>query len=103
MSITSPLSSMEAKPSKQISLWHVFTVTCTKVRTSRGLDPTTGLLTALFHPRANVWKEHFEWNRAVLFGRTAIGRATIQTLALNAPALVAVRLALIDEEVFPNE
>src|SRR6184192_315757 len=27
-----------------------------------GLDPITGALTPLFHPRQNIWAEHFTWN-----------------------------------------
>jgi HNH endonuclease len=68
-----------------------------------GVDPATGQMSALFHPRAQVWNEHFAWNGAILMGRTAVGRATVQTLALNAPEFVAVRLALIDEGVYPKE
>src|ERR1700722_18848110 len=28
-----------------------------------GLDPDTGLLTRLFHPRQDNWEEHFGWGR----------------------------------------
>jgi hypothetical protein len=68
-----------------------------------GVDPTTGHMIGLFHPRTQVWNEHFAWNGAAVIGRTAVGRATVQTLALNAPEFVAVRLALIDEGVYPQE
>ena len=34
-----------------------------------GIDPTTGELTRLFHPRRDRWEEHFEWDDAVLLGR----------------------------------
>lgn len=36
----------------------------------------------------------------MLEGRTAIGRATIRVLAMNAPDFLAVRTALIEERVF---
>jgi 5-methylcytosine-specific restriction endonuclease McrA len=26
-----------------------------------GIDPQTGVITELFHPRRNRWDEHFEW------------------------------------------
>ncbi|MEX2315754.1 MAG: hypothetical protein WD669_01290 [Pirellulales bacterium] len=38
---------------------------------------------ALFHPRQHKWSDHFEWQEAVLVGRTSIGRATIELLAIN--------------------
>jgi hypothetical protein len=64
-----------------------------------GLDPATGQLTPLFHPRTEQWLDHFEWRGPVLVGRTAIGRTTIATLALNMPEFVATRAALLDEGV----
>ena len=40
-------------------------------------------LTPLFHPRNDRWTDHFEWNDTVVVGRTAIGRATVELLAMN--------------------
>jgi hypothetical protein len=40
---------------------------------------------------------------AVLGGRTAIGRATIHVLAINGADFLAMRKALIEEQVFPLE
>lgn len=42
-----------------------------------------------------------EWDGAALRAKTAIGRATIEVLAINAPDAIAVREALIEEGVFP--
>ena len=39
-----------------------------------GLDPVTGKLVALFHPRRMKWSRHFRWDGAFLVGRTTIGR-----------------------------
>jgi hypothetical protein len=61
------------------------------------LDPESATLVALFHPRKDRWAHHFEWNGAVIVGRSAIGRATVRVLAMNAPDAVAVREALIAE------
>ena len=66
-----------------------------------GIDPDTGKLTALFHPRRDVWEQHFAWNGAEILGRTPIGRVTIQVLRINLEERVALRQALIDEGVFP--
>ena len=66
-----------------------------------GIDPKTGRVTRLFHPRRDRWRLHFRWHGPVLRGRTAIGRATIATLRINLPHRVAHRAALIAEGVFP--
>src|SRR5438094_9883416 len=53
------------------------------------VDPDSGKVVRLFHPRENVWGEHFTWNGPRLVGRTAIGRATIQALRLNRADAIA--------------
>ena len=65
-----------------------------------GLDPVTGKLVALFHPRLQRWDRQFQWNGSVLFGRTAIGRATIRVLAINHPDAVAFRAELMESGDF---
>jgi hypothetical protein len=66
-----------------------------------GLDPRTGKLTRLFHPRRHKWDRHFRWEGVELVGRTAVGRVTIMVLNLNDPDLAEVRRALLDEGRFP--
>jgi hypothetical protein len=66
-----------------------------------GIDPETGLVTRLFHPRRHKWQRHFEWEGPFLRGRTSVGRATISTLKINLPNRVAHRAALIAERAFP--
>lgn len=66
-----------------------------------GLDPLSGQLTPLFHPRRDYWAGHFEWNGPELVGRTAIGRTTIPVLDVNDPDEVMRRSALMEEGVFP--
>jgi 5-methylcytosine-specific restriction endonuclease McrA len=68
-----------------------------------GIDPRTKRITRLFHPRSDVWSEHFRWDRAVLVGLTGIARSTIAVLAINHPAQIAVRSALIEEGEFAQE
>ncbi|MBE0544674.1 MAG: HNH endonuclease [Verrucomicrobia bacterium] len=65
-----------------------------------GLDPVTGQMTRLFHPRRDHWDEHFHWQQATLIGRTPIGRTTIDVLAMNLPYRIELRMALIEEGVF---
>jgi hypothetical protein len=45
--------------------------------------------------------DHFAWNRPYLVGKTAIGKVTIEVLAINLRYRVAIRTALIEEGVFP--
>jgi HNH endonuclease len=66
-----------------------------------GLDPRTGKLTPLFHPRRQRWSTHFRWQGAYLIGRTAAGRVTVAVLELNDPLRVELRERLIDEGLFP--
>jgi hypothetical protein len=66
-----------------------------------GIDPDTGRIVRLFHPRRHKWSKHFRWEGPSLQGRTAIGRATVATLKINLPNRIAHRAALIDEGVFP--
>src|SRR3990172_8631522 len=61
------------------------------------LDPRTGELVRLFHPRRDDWNEHFFWQGAYLVGRTGIGRATVTLLAVNHPDYVHLRESLIAE------
>ena len=66
-----------------------------------GIDPETGLMTPLFHPRSNDWGQHFAWKHSILAGLSPNGRATIETLAINLRHRVLHRQSLIDEGVFP--
>jgi hypothetical protein len=58
-----------------------------------GYDPETGELTRLYHPRSQSWQEHFERQGAMLIGKTAVGRTTIEVLQLNAEDRLRLRMA----------
>lgn len=60
-----------------------------------GMDPLSETLQPLFHPRRQIWEEHFRWEHALLVGRTAIGRATIRTLQCNAEDMLELRRELL--------
>lgn len=66
-----------------------------------GVDPASGRITPLFHPRRQGWGRHFRWSGPMLVGRTACGRATVEVLAINLDFRIDLRRALIDEGVFP--
>lgn len=55
------------------------------------LDPRTGALVRLFHPRRDVWEEHFERHDGTIRGRTPVGRGTVRLLRMNDPDRVAER------------
>jgi hypothetical protein len=48
-----------------------------------GIDPDSGTLTRLFHPRSDKWADHFNRRGQEIVGLTAIGRATVQVLKMN--------------------
>jgi HNH endonuclease len=60
-----------------------------------GIDPDSGEVTRLFHPRRDDWDEHFQWDGPRLIGLTAIGRTTIDVLAINLPERVEHRQLLL--------
>jgi hypothetical protein len=68
---------------------------CNDIKSNRmyGFDPLTRRTAKLFNPRLQMWTRHFEWHEGgiLVVGRTASGRATVETLRLNRPALVRAR------------
>jgi 5-methylcytosine-specific restriction endonuclease McrA len=58
-----------------------------------GLDPETGSLTRLFHPRSDKWDQHFAFDDLEIDGLTAIGRTTIAVLRLNDQVHLRLRIA----------
>lgn len=66
-----------------------------------GIDPLSGAMVPLFHPRLQAWHEHFRCDGALLMGLTPVGRATIVVLEFNLPHRVSHREALIEEGAFP--
>lgn len=57
-------------------------------------DPLTALLTPFFHPRRQVWSDHFLLERGVLHPLTPEARVTVVILRLNDPERVAERQQL---------
>lgn len=49
----------------------------------------------LFHPRRDVWEEHFTYSGAVLIARSSIGEATIRPLQINTADRIEMRSELI--------
>jgi hypothetical protein len=66
-----------------------------------GIDPLTCKQTSLFHPRRHKWPRHFQWEGVYLVGKSAIGRTTIEVLAMNDDDMIDLRLTLAEEGTFP--
>ena len=74
--------------------WSCFDCNVYKGTNLAGIDPDSGAVTRLFHPRTDSWQNHFEWNGAHLVGRTPEGRATIDVLRINLSSRIEHRRLL---------
>ena len=66
-----------------------------------GIDPDTGRIEPLFHPRRQSWDDHFETRFPLIIGKTACGRTTVRVLAMNAEDRVDLRREIGPEEPLP--
>ena len=64
------------------SVLHVVGVTSIKAPKTAAIDPLTGEMTPIFHPRHDRWQGHFAWDESTIYwsGLTQNGRATINRL-----------------------
>lgn len=80
--------------SAETNLW-LACATCNLCKDAKtpGIDPLTGDHAPLFHPRQQLWREHFVWSTdgIRIIGLTATGRATIHTLDMNNVRIVKSR------------
>lgn len=60
-----------------------------------GIDPGSGQIVRLYHPRTDSWDMHFRWEGSMLIGLTPVGRATIAVLEINQEMRVEARKRLI--------
>jgi hypothetical protein len=62
----------------------------------QGLDPVSGEVASLFHPRRDRWQDHFVWSAdfTLIIGITLTGRATVATLCMNRDGAVNLRRVL---------
>ncbi len=67
-----------------------------KYDNTTAIDPMTGINVLLFHPRQDIWSEHFSWSEddTIILGITPTGRATVAALHLNRPGVVNMRRVL---------
>jgi hypothetical protein len=94
-----PLSRTDAKTDDPANLaWSCMGCNNRKYTAIDAIDPVTGELTPLFHPRRDRWDEHFAWVAELtqVVGVTPVGRATVMRLNLNREELVKLRRILHD-------
>ena len=67
-----------------------------KYTKTEGVDPLSGRIVPLYHPRHHQWKVHFAWNDdcVLIIGLTPTGRATVETVRLNKLGLINLRRIL---------
>jgi hypothetical protein len=66
-----------------------------------GIDPVTGRVERLYNPRSQPWADHFELRGPLIVGSTAVGRATVEVLSMNAGQRLQLRAALIAHGLYP--
>jgi hypothetical protein len=57
------------------------------------VDPDTGAVVPLFHPRNDSRDDHFMSRAGCVFGVTPVGRATVRLLNRSAPRRIELRQA----------
>jgi hypothetical protein len=65
------------------------------------IDPATGSTVRLFHPRQQVWSEHFRFSGLRIEGVTPRGRATAGALVFNHPRRLRIRAAEQEFGLYP--
>ena len=62
------------------------------------IDPASGLRVPLFHPRRDIWTQHFVWSDdySLVVGVTPVGRGSVGRLELNRAGVVNLRIVLRD-------
>lgn len=60
-----------------------------------GIDPQTGQVASLFHPRRDRWSDHLSFEGVRINGISAAGRATVQVLNMNDARRVELRAEVL--------
>ena len=68
-----------------------------------GRDPLSGKTIDLFHPRIQLWVDHFIWTDEGFYvkGKTDVSRATVETLRMNNAYVTESRKIWIAEDWHP--
>lgn len=62
-----------------------------------------GRTVPLFHPRTQVWSDHFHWEQTILVGETPVGIVTVHVLNINEEVRVLQRELMLFEGRFPPD
>ena len=75
---------------------------CNKYKGSdlSSIDPETGDIVPLYHPRLQSWLDHFQLDVVLFVPLTPTGRVTIRLLQLNDPDRIEERELLIAAGIF---
>ena len=68
-----------------------------------GRDETEAELVSFFHPRRDLWEQHFAFDAELnqVIGLTAVGRVTVARLKMNSLFQVRARLHWISMGLYP--
>jgi HNH endonuclease len=74
-----------------------------KAAKTEAIDNLTGKTVKLFNPRHQIWHEHFEFseNNTQIIGKTACGRATVESLQMNNFYQTTARSIWVEINRFP--
>ena len=64
-----------------------------------GIDPLTKQVVSLFHPRRDLWEEHFVFQGPFIRGTSPAGRATVEVLAMNDARRLEIRKEILKHGV----
>jgi HNH endonuclease len=56
-----------------------------------GIDPQSGEVVRLFHPRRDRWFDHFGYEEQYVVGTTSVGRTSVSLLEMNDPERRRIR------------
>ena len=74
---------------------------CNKYKGSdvASIDPLSGDIIRLYHPRQDCWRDHFQWESGKILPVTTIGRVTVRLLQINRSDRVEERALLCQANV----
>ena len=79
---------------------------CTFCNLYKGSDlcslASSGKLVRFYHPRTDIWAEHFALTDATIEPLTSIGEVTARILRFNHPDRLLERQSLIDAGLYPR-
>ena len=64
-------------------------------------DEDDAFLVRFYNPRKDKWQEHFATHDGKIYGKTEIGKATVQIFKFNEIERLIFRKQLIESELYP--